>query len=303
MPYSHATASCQWICAMHNSHSHHLILSRFAFYGQASKFKVLNWVLCLVPQPLLRCMHEDHHHCWSKWEYYHNCRGSCVSWSRPFGIHPLFSHTLQCLASWIYMGTGSKNHLELRLASLTLNSFYLFLENTPCGPVWTAPWKSNSSVTMHCMRATHHNAAVRAIAKQSICPEEWSLHPEAVSQICERSGKAFTNATSTYYSLWFFLHGQPHRLNEYAVHNSTMDGISLGRINLLQSFWKDQGDFVQEGSRGKWLHRVHNVMYSPHKKTSRNAAGKTGSQHHSSSNTGLGLELGLNLGLWKPESI
>lgn len=55
------------------------------------------------------------HHCCS--EYCYNCRGFFVPWSKPFGTHPPFSHTLQCLA---YMGTGSNNHLKLRLASLVL---------------------------------------------------------------------------------------------------------------------------------------------------------------------------------------
>lgn len=151
------------------------------------------------------------------------------------------------------------------------------------------------------MRAIHHNAAVHAPAKQRIRPEEWGLHPEVMSQIYESFGKAFTNAKSTYYLLWFALHGQPHCLNVYAVHYSTMDGISLWLINVLQSFWKDQGDFVQEVFRKRWLYRVHNVMYP--NKTPRNVGGITGPHYHRSSTTGIGSVLWFGFGLWKPEYV
>lgn len=160
------------------------------------------------------------------------------------------------------MGKGSNRKLELRLFLGGLSSSsYLFVENATCGSVWITMWKSNTLVIMPCVRATHHNASVHVLPKQSIHPEALGLHPEVLSQICERFGKVFTNANSAYYSLRFFLHGDPNCLNVYAVQHSTMDGISLGLTNLLQSFWKDQGDFVQEGSRKRWLYRIHNVMY------------------------------------------
>lgn len=110
MKLVHVSGSVQCIVHIHTTPKHR------CFQG-SPKFKVLYYTW-----PLSKCHGRSWDicmwtfcHSWSEAEYCNNCRGSCVPWSRPFGIHLPFSHTLQCLASYAYMDTGSNNQLQIRL--------------------------------------------------------------------------------------------------------------------------------------------------------------------------------------------